>query len=133
MTRTHLTPVPITTPVRITTPASRSPRSRTPVLPSPSEKTQTQLLGQLYELNIPDNDIALVVTAMRGHGTNDEQGYLLQRLYALQIPSAMIAQLVDAMRRSPSPSVELAPPVDVNEPLDDPPPMYDFNSSFGMA
>jgi hypothetical protein len=85
-------------------------------------------LGQLYELDIPDSDIALVVKAMRGHGTSDEQAYLLQRLYALQVPSTIIAQLVDAMRHSPGPSAETVRPVDVNEPFDAPP-MYDFKGT----
>jgi hypothetical protein len=63
-----------------------------------NEKTQTELLSCLYDLNMPAIDIALVVNAMRGKCTREEEVQLLQRLYSFQVPSAVIAQMVDAMR-----------------------------------
>jgi hypothetical protein len=91
-----------------------------------SEKMQTELLSRLYDLNIPAVDIALVVNAMRGKSTKDEEAELLLRLYSLQVPSAFIAQLVDAMRNSDGARSEGV--VRHNEPTDDGPPSYDFKA-----
>jgi hypothetical protein len=90
-----------------------------------SEKMQTELLSRLYDLNIPAVDIALVVNAMRGKSTKDEEAELLLRLYSLQVPSAFIAQLVDAMRNREGASSQ---GVVRNDPTEDGPPSYDFKA-----
>lgn len=88
-----------------------------------NEKTQTELLSCLYDLNMPAIDIALVVNAMRGKCTREEEAQLLQRLYSLHVPSAVIAQMVDAMRSCEGPSSR---EVVRDDPIGDAPPGYDY-------
>ena len=101
--------------------------------PSPTtpEKIQSQLLGQLYELNIPEGDIALVIKAMRGGGTTEEQGQLLPRLYNLSVPGSLISQVIEAMRAvEKSANAAVVSPDNVHEsPEEPPPPVYDFKGT----
>lgn len=93
--------------------------------PAMDEKDlQKTLLNELYDFNIPATDIALVVNAMRGTCSRDEEAVLLQRLYNLGVPSAYIAKLVDAMRKGKKDSGVEQVVVRNDDVIEDAPPQY---------
>jgi hypothetical protein len=96
-----------------------------------SEKTQGELIAQLYSSNIPAADIALVVKAMRGECTTEEHAQLLHKLFTLSVSSALMAQLVDVIRAAPSLTVNTAVVRSDNahETPEEPPPVYDFKAT----
>ena len=85
---------------------------------------QKTLLNELYDFNIPATDIALVVSAMRGTCSRDEEAVLLQRLYNLGVPSAYIAKLVDAMRKGKKDSGVGQVVMRSDDDIEDAPPQY---------
>ena len=104
-------------------------RHRTmPARPATTEGAQCRLLGELYSLDIPAADIALMVQTMRGDGTRAEEAMLLQRLYALSVPSSLIAQVVDAMRAGHASNAEpdAILHVQASDIPDDAPPVYEY-------